>query len=202
MFLAHIEIDRHADIPPEHIYQLLVLHLGEMFDREDFTIYAHSYDDVKQLFRFDLPSSGNIISHIQYTGGCWGDAVCGVLTFNRTIDGSSPQLWHLLQKSFIRRPIPVCWVSSDQQLNFKICCAWISIQQVKGQLHLLFQRLADFCEVHLPLRRLTLGKESGHKGPVKIEAVPLWTPWNRNKSRIHVRWFMRHHTNISRQEFL
>ena len=48
----------HEGITPSDMYHMLALHLEEALGQEPTTSYVQSYDEQKNLFRFDLPSSG------------------------------------------------------------------------------------------------------------------------------------------------
>ena len=63
MFVAHIEINMHKGITPSDMHQMLALHLEEALGQEPTTSFVQSYDEHKNLFRFDLPSSG-ILSYV------------------------------------------------------------------------------------------------------------------------------------------
>ena len=65
--IAHIEIDKLAEVSVNDMYKMLSIHFQDLFGEElVLTKLSQSYDSVKDLFRFDLKQDGSYYYLILY----------------------------------------------------------------------------------------------------------------------------------------
>ena len=62
MLAAHIEVAKHSRARPEVMYDMLVTFFEDVLGREQLTVFEHSYDKYKRIFRFDLTPLGELIN--------------------------------------------------------------------------------------------------------------------------------------------